>query len=337
MSGKTGMKSAFKGRSFGKTKRRSTDEEKGQAEPIAGGVIYHQGYKLGVGGKFNKKLGRMYATLTAKSITEVLNSAAIHTQAFFDISMSSNSPLADMLIQARTQAELLTGAAFSGGSLGNTTKLYMQSVSTESIITNLTAHAVNVEIYFYRARRDCPFLPSDVINDSNTATIADFANYASSGITGAIAGDVNNVGYLPTDNTLFNYCFKIIKTKKFILAGGENINLNTHCLYNKMWNPAISAGASGSVSWKGFTHGFLVRYYGMPSKLSTSANLAYGAVELGCLSRKSYKFKPALSWTRPSVQFKDLTGPFTGSEKFVDEQVGQVFTAGTGLSSGLVV
>lgn len=87
----------------------------------------------------------------------------------------------------------------------------------------------------------------------------------------------------------------------------------------------------------GFNHGYIIRYVGMPSKMATSLNVVVGSAELAVVSRRKFKFKPALSWTRPAVQFADNSGAIAGVEQFVDEQLGEVMKAGTGINPALLV
>lgn len=171
----------------------------------------------------------------------------------------ANDDLEDMAAQAFEVASTVNVATWRG-------RIFIKSVTLETIIRNLSSVLVFFDVYRIYCRTDVSL--QDYRNSTTFApTAAELATTAIVGFedtpspSGWLAPRIFNHGVTPFQNSKFCQQFKIVSKTRYRIEPGSTIQLHLQRRVNKTFN---YADIRGKAYVRGLTTGYFFLFYGAP-------------------------------------------------------------------------
>lgn len=200
-----------------------------------------------------------------------------------------------------------------------TTNYCIPTISERLYLTNNSNGTAEVIIYDIYTRRNSASGPGTMWVQGMTD------------MQGGVATITNQtVGCVPFMSIDFNKFFKVYRTKRVILAGGQS---HIHNRYQKkpVYVDMAEIANSGCINFKGITHHTLVVAYGMPANdTTTKTQVSTQQVIIDYIYRQTYTYKWVADTTDNMYSLGTLPNGYTVNQSLIEP-------ANDGLTVGAIV
>lgn len=301
----------------------------------SGGVKKGKSWSFQLKGVEQARLNKIYRKVGAigkwlKNNQSVFNCGNGEQIYFYD-TFATKAELDTCAAAARNQ--LVVAASVNQNTQSNAgaaagTKVFIQYSMTECYFRNQSVTPIFLTIYPFYIRKDMSDgMYNLMINDWAPDAAIDLNE--SNQITTNI---YKQPGYKPFDNTQLCKNVKIKGTQKFFLQAGETVVWKTYSKFNKFYDPdTYTTGTPTDL--RGWTHGLMFSAVGAPVMQSDDAtNCDFPTIRLSYNVVQRFSFRPAIAALRNHIDIQNNVSAFPQTkETAINEVIGQVFQAGTGI------
>lgn len=305
------------GRSQTKTRRVKTKVYNGHG--LTGQQTFMKHFMPGY--KFNTKTTKLGGALTFLQNEASNYSWNIGQQKYLDFTACITDDLQGLLQVWKNTMEHSVYNGTTNLGIQTNDRVFVTFADFECWMTNSSDIPTFIELYDYVCQRDNENQPSEILNPDQQAfgPSGGFTSYSLASST---------VGVQPTDSNQLSVFYKIKKRTRIWLAPGETHIHKIRASFNKVYNNEI---AGNNVYVKGWTFGVMARC--VCSVIGGATN----GRDVGGGQISTYEttriYGRGVFTSEPGMGGQYAITAVSGAEQFVNEEIGQVFKSGTGITT----